>query len=127
MVELNQKGLLQASSEKGGTRSGKKVASFLGEQFLPVLQPGTRRLCFERLLSRPVSLWEGGSEAVCKEEGGKQRQEQSAFPGPGAGRESWSPVGSVPLHGERARTEGWEGRCPLQLVFWKLSLCLQSF
>lgn len=93
----------------------KKWEVFLGT-VSTCLQPGKRSLCFERLLSRPVSPWEGWSETVCKKKGGKQRQEQSAFPGPGAGRESWNPVGcATAVSRSRASTAGWragEGRVP---------------
>lgn len=43
--------------------------------------------------------------------------DQSAFPGPGVGQDSWNPVGqyrvckgSIPFHGEHAKEEGGLGR-----------------
>lgn len=82
-MELNKKGLSWTSSEEGETRSGKKRGDALGRNSFYLFSSRLKEfLLFKTPLKTCMSA-EEWSEAVCKEDGWKQRQE------------SWGPMGSA--------------------------------
>lgn len=106
------------------------MGCFWGEQLLPVFSQATGVHALKDSSQDLYLCGKDWSETVCKKEGGKERQEQSAVPGPGAGRESWSPAGSAGCAKAASCSvgmEGWEGRCPFQLVFWKHHCVCKAF
>lgn len=102
---------------------GKKWEAFWGGQLLTVFSQAKGVYA---LKDSSQDLYLCGKDGVCEKEGGKGKQEQAGRAGvlravQGVQRQR------VPLHGEHARMEGWEGRCPLQMVFWKCHTVYKAF
>lgn len=120
-MELNKKGLSWTSSEKGETRSGKKRGDALGRNSFYLFSARLKEFLLCKTPLKTCMSAEGWSEAVCKEDGWKQRQE------------SWGPMGSAGDARAASRSVGntlgggmgREVSPPDGLLH--VSLCLQSF